>query len=120
MLTNDPKKMLKSLHKKCTEDARLGITIWGNKTSNNFITLFGKAVQALGLPMLGDRSPFYLNELIDEMAAECGWEAEFSWEQNATFPIIERSDMLSYINYQISTATVYSREDAKRIGEKMM
>lgn len=60
MLTNDPKKMLRSLHSQCVEGARLGLTIWGDKTKNNFVTMFPRAVQALGLPLPKDRSPFYL------------------------------------------------------------
>lgn len=60
MLTNDAKKMLKSIHESCAEGAKLGITIWGNKASNNFLTLLGRALNALGLPPPKDRSPFYL------------------------------------------------------------
>jgi hypothetical protein len=65
--------MLRSIHKVCAEDARLGITIWGDKTKNNFITLLGKAMNSLGLQTSKDRSPFYLCELMNDMAVECGW-----------------------------------------------
>ena len=67
-----------------------------------------------------DRSPFYLNEIITETAAECGWEVEFTWEQNATFPIIDREDMLGYVRYQVATMENLSKEDAIRVGDKIL
>lgn len=116
MLTDDPKKMLRSLHSQCVEGARLGLTIWGDKTKNNFTPMFGKAVMALGLPPPKDRSPFYLRELIDEMVVECGWETELKWDQIAPFPFLTKDDINYFVDYQVASATSYSPEDAKRIG----
>lgn len=88
MLTDDPKKMLKSLHQTSTPNARIGATIWGDKTKSNFVSMVGRALKELNLPMPKDRSPFYLDEIIDQVAEESGWEVEFKWEQNAPFPFL--------------------------------
>jgi hypothetical protein len=67
MLTDDPKKMLKSLHQTSAPGARLGATIWGDKTKSNFVAMFGRALRDLNLPMPKERSPFYFDEIVDQV-----------------------------------------------------
>ena len=43
----------------------MGITIWGDKKKNNFLTFMGKILTELGLPFPPERSPFYLYDKID-------------------------------------------------------
>lgn len=43
-----------------------------------------------------------------------------SWEQTATFPLVDREDMANFVKYQVSTMDGYSKEDAIRVGDKIM
>lgn len=61
MLTDDPRKMLRSLHQTAAPGARLGATIWGEKAKSNFVSMLGRALKDLSLPPPKDRSPFYLD-----------------------------------------------------------
>ena len=45
---------------------------------------------------------------------------EFTYEQTATFPIVDRQDMLAYVRYQVATMNDLSKEDAIRVGEKIL
>lgn len=64
MLTVNPKNILTSVHKMTTDNAQMGITIWGDKTRSNFFALVSKAIKKLNLPVPNKRSPFYYQEQI--------------------------------------------------------
>jgi hypothetical protein len=110
MLTDDPKKMLKSLHQTSAPGARLGaaIAIWGDKTKSNFVSMFGRALRDLNLPMPKEDLLSILTKLYDQVVDECGWEVEFKWEQNAPFPFSQADDLEDYLNYQKKTMKDYS------------
>lgn len=59
MLAINPKNILASVHKTTTDNALMGITIWGDKFKSTFMTLVGRAIKAVGLPVPNKRSPFY-------------------------------------------------------------
>jgi hypothetical protein len=58
MLTPNPKNILTSVYKTSTDDALMGITIWGNKAANNFFCLMSKAIKDLNLPFVAKKTPF--------------------------------------------------------------
>jgi hypothetical protein len=73
MLTVNPQNILTSVHKTTTDDALMGITIWGDKTLSNFYPLMGKAIKALDLPLPTKRSPFYYQDVIHADLKATGW-----------------------------------------------
>jgi hypothetical protein len=73
MLTSNPKNILASVYKTSTDDALMGITIWGNKSANNFFCLMAKAIKSLNLPLAVKKSPFDYQEIIHSDLKETGW-----------------------------------------------
>lgn len=85
MITEDPLKMLKNLHELAAPGCLMGVTIWGEKSKSNLLTLSEKATEVLGLPPIPYRSNFHLYGKIPELAEASGWEVVILWEQNAPF-----------------------------------
>lgn len=85
MITENPQKMLRSLHAMSEEGCLLGLTVWGDKTKSNFMTLPEKYKLEKGIPLPNMRENFHLFNRLDEIASETGWELVIQWEQNAPF-----------------------------------
>lgn len=62
MLTPNPKNILHSVYLSTTDNATMGITIWGDRKKSTFLTLIGRSIKSLGLPVSNKRSPFYYQE----------------------------------------------------------
>lgn len=118
MLTVNPRTMLTNAHKTTTEDALMGVTIWGDKTKSNFYTLVGKAIKDLGLPLSNKRSPFYYQEHILEDFKATGWELVCEWEQTAPFPLTAPEDIDPYIATLSDPFEGFSEEDKNKAKER--
>ena len=120
MLTSEPKKILTNAYNVSTSDAVMGITIWGEKSKNNFTTIIGRAIKELGLELLQKRSPFYYQEVIHQHLQETGWEVVFEWEQQAPFPFTEPSDLVYYFTSLTETFQLYTSEEVEKIKQKSL
>ena len=89
MLTTDAKKMLLNLYESAAEGCLLGLTVWGSKANSNLFEFTEQLSRENGLPASKVRSNFFLNERIETLVEECGWETILKWEQGTVFPIIE-------------------------------
>lgn len=69
MLTENPIKMLRNLGQMAEKGCLLGVTIWGDKSKSNFLTILKEALQASGLPEPSSRSNFHLFQRLGDLAA---------------------------------------------------
>lgn len=69
MLTENPVKMLKNLNEMAEEGALLGVTIWGDKTKSNLLTILREALEANGMPVPKTRGNFHLYQRLGDLAA---------------------------------------------------
>ena len=78
--------MMKNLHYLAAEGCMLGVTIWGDQTKSNFLTIPDEAMKAHGIELPAKRTNFHLYNKLEELGAQSGWEVILQWEQNAPFP----------------------------------
>lgn len=119
MLTVNPKNILLNAHKNSTDDALIGITVWGDKAKSNFFSLTGKAFKALGLPLPDKRSPFYYQDIILDDLKETGWELVCHWEQVAPFALTQPDDIEPYLSTLKEPFEGMAAEDGERVRRKI-
>lgn len=90
--------MLKNLSELAAPGCLLGVTVWGQKSLSNFLTLKDQALEHLGRPIPDVRSNFHLYNRIEEVAAGSGWEVVIQWEQNAPYAYFEMNETLKELN----------------------
>ncbi len=67
-IAEDPVKMLKNFYDLAQPGCLLGLTVWGDKKSSNFLTLKDEALTQLGRPLPDVRENFHLYNRLPEVA----------------------------------------------------
>lgn len=122
MTTINAQKMMNSMHEVADEGCLLGVSVWGDKKSSNFMNLpmevKGEVKGIQGKPASSVRDDFHLYNRLESLGKETGWDLVVQWEQNCPMNSIECNPELSAIIKSISEhdATV-SEYVEKRVKE---
>ena len=73
MATENPAKMMKNLNTSASEGCLLGVTVWGDQTHSNLLSIMKEAMQANNIPIPNERPHSHLFNKLEELAAETGW-----------------------------------------------
>lgn len=68
MLTENAEKMLKNLYDSAAPGCLMGVSVWGNKDNNNFMTTMRSSIIESGFTLPEERSNFYLYKKVDKLA----------------------------------------------------
>ena len=60
-ITENPRNMLQNLYELAEPGCLLGVSVWGEKSQHNFLTLKDEALNHLGRPLPEVRSNFHLH-----------------------------------------------------------
>jgi hypothetical protein len=100
MATQDPLKMMSSLHQMAGEGCLLGVTVWGDQQHSNLLTIMAEAMAANNMPIPNERPHSHLFNKLQQLGDDSGWELLLQWEQNAPFHFISLSqefkDVIAY------------------------
>ena len=108
MLTEDPVKMLTSFRQSATEDCLLGLSVWGDKSRNNFHGQISDTIKEMGLEMAPSRSNFHLFKKIEELLDKTGWEIVLNWEQDVPMSYFHSSGAEHYFQFVVNKFTQFS------------
>ena len=78
--------MLKSLYEQAEDEALIGITIWGDKSKNNYHSPITDLIQSKSSEKQKARSLHYLYNEAEKLLQAIGWKVLLVWDQNSPFP----------------------------------
>lgn len=65
--------MLTNLHRHAAAGCLFGVSVWGNKTENNFMSAIREAILENGFDLPPQRSNFHLYKKVGALAESTGW-----------------------------------------------
>lgn len=96
--------MLQNLSRLSKPGCLFGLSVWGNKTTNNYFKAILESIIENGFQPPEERSKFHLYKNVGPLAEQAGWEVVLNWEQNTLFPVLEYSPETNkeLFHYQIN------------------
>lgn len=107
--------MLANLNLHAKKGCLFGLSVWGDRSQNNFFNAILESIVENSFELPQERSKFHLYKNVEKLANQTGWEVVLNWEQNTLFPVLEYSPTKNteLFHHQLNRLPEHMREKVR-------